>query len=126
MDHFLHIEAASGGILLACTAIALVLANSPVSEAWLAIWKTPFGFQVGGFEMIHSLKHWINDGFMAVFFFVVGLEVKREIVTGELGSMRKAALPIAGALGGMLVPAGVYLVLQAGQPGQADRAWRTS
>jgi NhaA family Na+:H+ antiporter len=118
ISHFRHIEAASGGMLLVCTIFALVLANSSASDAWLAFWKTPFGFQAGGFEMVHSLKHWINDGLMAVFFFVVGLEVKREIATGELGTLRKASLPIAGALGGMLVPAGVYLALQAGQPGQ--------
>jgi len=116
--HFLHIEAASGGVLLACTAIALLAANSGASDAYLAIWETPIGISLGGFEMIHSLKHWINDALMAVFFFVVGLEVKREITLGELGSLRKASLPIAGAIGGMLVPAGVYFALLAGQPGQ--------
>ncbi len=116
--HFLHIEAASGGVLLACAAIALLAANSGASDAYLAIWEIPVGISVGGFELVHSLKHWINDALMAVFFFVVGLEVKREIVLGELGSLRKASLPIAGAIGGMLVPAGVYYALLAGQPGQ--------
>ncbi|MGH0034092.1 MAG: Na+/H+ antiporter NhaA [Myxococcota bacterium] len=117
--HFLHIEAASGGVLLACTAIALMMANSDWSAAYLSFWKTPVGFGFGDFQVSHSLKHWINDGLMAVFFFVIGLEVKREIAIGELGSLRKAALPVAGALGGMIVPAGIYLVLQSGQPGQA-------
>lgn len=116
--HFLHIEAASGAVLLLFTALALILANSAWSDAFLAIWKTEVGFRVGGFEMFHSLKHWINDGLMAIFFFVVGLEVKREIVQGELSSLRKATLPIVGALGGMIVPAGVYLALQAGEPAQ--------
>ncbi len=113
---FLHIEAASGGVLLVCAALALVMANSPWSEAWKGIWETPVGIGFGSFQMTHSLKHWINDGLMAVFFFVVGLEVKREIVLGELRDLRVATLPIVGALGGMVVPAGVYLWLQAGEP----------
>jgi NhaA family Na+:H+ antiporter len=72
----------------------------------------------GDLELRHSLRHWINDGVMAVFFFVIGLEVKRELVLGELRELRQAVLPLAAALGGMIVPAGVYLALQAGQPGQ--------
>jgi NhaA family Na+:H+ antiporter len=118
---FLHVEAASGVVLLAAAAAALILANSPLAEPFLALWKTKIGFNVGGFEMSHSLKHWINDGLMAIFFFVVGLEVKREIVLGELRELRLAALPIAAALGGMIVPAGLYLALQAGEP--AARGW---
>jgi NhaA family Na+:H+ antiporter len=119
ITHFLHVEAASGGVLLACTALALFLANSEWSAAYLDFWKTPVGFSFGDFHLIHSLKHWLNDGLMAVFFFVIGLEVKREIALGELGSVRKASLPIAGALGGMLVPAGIYLYFQSGEPGEA-------
>jgi len=117
--HFLHVEAASGGVLLACTAVALGLANSPLADPFLAIWKTPVGFGVGDFQMVHSLKHWINDGLMAVFFFLIGLEVKREIALGELRDLRAAALPVAGALGGMVAPAAIYLWLQAGQPGES-------
>jgi NhaA family Na+:H+ antiporter len=118
---FLHVETASGVVLLVFTVTALILANSPVSEGFLAFWKTSLGFSVGSFEMSHSLRHWINDGLMVVFFFVVGLEVKRELALGELQELRTAILPIAAALGGMAAPAAVYLALQWGQPGQ--RGW---
>ncbi len=118
---FLHVEAAGGVVLLACTLIALVLANSPASEAFLGIWKTPVGIQIGSFEFRHSLKHLINDGLMAIFFFVIGLEVKRELVLGELRDVRRAALPIAAAVGGMVVPAAVYLALQ--WRGPAQHGW---
>jgi NhaA family Na+:H+ antiporter len=101
--------------------MALVLANSAYSEAILSFWKTPVGFSIGGFEMEHSLKHWINDGLMAIFFFVVGLEVKRELATGELRELRAAALPLAAAVGGMIVPAAIYLALQWNTPGH--RGW---
>ena len=118
---FLHVEAASGIVLLLFTAAALALANSPLAEGFLGIWKLPLGIEIGDFQIRHSLKHWINDGLMAVFFFVIGLEVKREIVLGELRDIRRAALPIAAAIGGMVVPAAIYLSLQAGQP--AERGW---
>lgn len=118
---FLHVEAASGVVLLICTLAALVLANSPWADAFLGFWKTPIGFHIGGFEANHYLAHWINDGLMAIFFFVIGLEVKREIVVGELRDIRRAALPIAAALGGMVFPAGVYLLLQ--HDGPAVRGW---
>jgi NhaA family Na+:H+ antiporter len=119
LARFLHVEAASGIVLLLFTAAALALANSPLADGFLAIWKTPLGFELGSFELRHSLKHWINDGLMAVFFFVIGLEVKREIVLGELRDVRRAALPIAAAIGGMVAPAGIYLSLQSGQPAEA-------
>ncbi len=115
-ERFLHIEAASGVVLLVFAALALLLANSPVSEQFLALWKTPVEFAAGSFRLSYSLQHWINDGLMAIFFFVIGLEVKREIVHGELGSLRQAALPISAAIGGMLVPGGIYLALQGGGP----------
>ncbi|MDM8539503.1 Na+/H+ antiporter NhaA [Desulfococcaceae bacterium HSG9] len=114
---FLHIESAGGIALLIATVVALVLANSSVADWYLALWKTKVGFTLGSFQMIHSLQHWINDGLMAVFFFVVGLEVKREIVMGELQDIRQAALPLAAAVGGMAVPAGIYLLLQYDSPG---------
>jgi NhaA family Na+:H+ antiporter len=117
----MHVEAASGIVLLAATVVALVLANSALSEGFLDIWKTEVGFRVGSFEMFHSLKHWINDGLMAIFFFVIGLEVKRELVIGELRDRRRAALPIIAAIGGMVAPAAIYLAFQAGEPGA--RGW---
>lgn len=114
MQRFLHVEAASGVLLLVCTAIALVLANSAGSEWYVALWKTKVGFSFGNFSMMYSLQHWINDGLMAIFLFVVGLEVKREMVHGELRYPKRATLPVAAAVGGMLVPAGIYLLLQGG------------
>jgi NhaA family Na+:H+ antiporter len=121
LERFMHVEASSGIVLLAATVVALVLANSPLSAVFLGIWKTEVGFSVGSFDMHHSLKHWINDGLMAIFFFVVGLEVKRELVIGELRDPRRAALPVVAALGGMIVPALIYLLMQWGEPGA--RGW---
>ncbi|MFH5805465.1 Na+/H+ antiporter NhaA [Alienimonas sp. DA493] len=118
INRFLHVEAASGVVLLLCTVAALAAANSAVAAEYLAFWKTPVGISLGEFELRHSLKHWINDGLMAVFFFVIGLEVKREIALGELRDVRRAALPLAAAIGGMLVPAGTYLALRFGEVGQ--------
>ena len=115
---FLHVESAGGVVLLLATVAALALANSPVSEVFLSLWKTPVGFSVGAFEIHHSLKHWINDGLMVIFFFVVSLEVKRELIFGELRELRAAALPIAAALGGMVAPAALYLAFQWGEAAQ--------
>jgi len=117
LKRFLHIEAASGVVLLVATAVALIMANLPSAEWFLSIWETRLMFGIGSFQMDHSLHHWINDGLMAIFFFVIGLEVKRELVMGELQDLRQAVLPIAAAIGGMVVPAGVYLALQWGEPG---------
>jgi NhaA family Na+:H+ antiporter len=99
--------------------VALTLANSRWADSFLTLWETPIGLQVGAYEVVRSLRGWINDGLMTLFFFVVALELKRELVLGELGQPRVAALPIAAAVGGMLVPAAVYLMWQAGQPGGA-------
>ncbi len=118
LQQFLRVEAAGGIVLLIATITALGLANSPWADGFLGIWKTRVGLTLGDFTLDGSLKHWINDGLMAVFFFVIGLEVKRELVLGELADRRRAALPIVAALGGMVVPAGVYLALQHGQPGE--------
>lgn len=117
-NRFLHVEAASGVVLLVCSLVALFAANSAVAEQYLAFWKTPVGFTLGDFELFHPLKHWINDALMAIFFFVIGLEVKREIALGELRDIRRATLPLAAALGGMVLPAGIYLALQFGEAGQ--------
>ncbi len=121
LARFLHVEAASGVLWLVCTAIALVLANSAASDWYVGLWQTRVGFSIGGFAMDHSLQHWINDGLMAIFFFVIGLEVKREMVLGELRDVKRAALPVAAALGGMIVPAGLYLALQGST--EAARGW---
>jgi NhaA family Na+:H+ antiporter len=121
LRQFLHIEAASGIVLLMATAVALTLANLPTAEWYLGLWKTRLTIGLGGFRMDYSLQHWINDGLMAIFFFVIGLEVKLELVMGELRDLRQAVLPIAAALGGMLVPAGIFILLQWDAPGQ--RGW---
>jgi Na+:H+ antiporter, NhaA family len=120
---FLHIESATGGVLLLFTIVALVLSNSPWASAFEHVWETRVGLQVGSIEFARSLREWINDGLMTLFFFLVALELKRELVLGELKTPRMAALSIAAALGGMVVPAAVYLLLQAGQPGQ--HGWGT-
>jgi len=121
LERFMHVEAAAGIVLLACTAVALALANSPLSAAYLHFWEVEVGFHLGSVRVSHSLHHWINDGLMALFFFVVGLEVKRELVLGELRDPQRAALPLVAAIGGMLAPAAIYLALQAGTP--AQRGW---
>jgi NhaA family Na+:H+ antiporter len=107
-------EAAGSILLLLCTAAALIWANSPVAESYHHLWETYVGLGVGEFELRMSLHHWINDGLMAVFFFVIGLEIKREVLVGELATMRKAALPLVAAVGGMVVPALLYAGLNAG------------
>lgn len=114
---FMQVQAASGIVLLAATIVAIALANSPLSDSFIGFWSTELGFTFGPLEMSHSLKHWINDGLMGIFFFVIGLEVKRELVTGELKDLHSAVLPVFAAIGGMLVPAAIYLSLQAGEPG---------
>jgi len=114
---FLHVESAGGLVLLACTAVALVLANSPLAADYDAVRHAELGVTIGQLVLRESVLHWINDGLMALFFLVVGLEIKREIVAGELADPRKALLPIVAALGGMIVPAVVYLLGLAGRPG---------
>jgi NhaA family Na+:H+ antiporter len=115
---FLRIEAAGGAVLLVFTVGALVISNSPWADLFAHIWETSIGFRLGSLEFARSLREWINDGLMTLFFFLVALELKRELVLGELSNPRLAALSIAGALGGMLVPAVLYLALQWGQPGE--------
>jgi Na+:H+ antiporter, NhaA family len=117
----LHAAPAGGLVLLACAAVALIWANSPASHSYHVLWETPITIGVGDRRAALSLHAIVNDGLMAVFFFLVGLEIKREVLVGELASMRQAALPVAAALGGMLVPALLFLALNAGGP--ASRGW---
>jgi len=114
---FLHIEATSGILLVAATLAALIAANSSMGESFLAFWQTPVGLRFGSVQLELTLLHWINDFLMVVFFYVIGLEVKRELVKGELRDMRRAALPLAAAAGGMIAPAAIYLLLLHGAPG---------
>ena len=111
LDRFLHIEAASGVVLLIAAAIALVWANSSLADGYHALWHAPVSIGVGRFVFSQTLHFWINDGLMAIFFLVVGMEIRREIHEGALSSVRQAALPLAAAIGGVAVPALVYLAL---------------
>jgi Na+:H+ antiporter, NhaA family len=116
---FAHKQSSGGILLIAATVIALLWANSPWAGSYAALWHTKLTVGVGDASISKDLTHWINDGLMAVFFFVVGLEIKREVLVGELSSARGAALPIAAALGGAVVPAAIYLVFNAGTEGSA-------
>jgi NhaA family Na+:H+ antiporter len=120
---FFHIEAAGGAVLLLFTVAALVLSNSPWTYLYEHAWETMIGLNLGSLEFTRSIRDWINDGLMTLFFFLVALELKRELILGELNNPRIAAYSIAAALGGMLVPAGLYLMLQSCQPGQ--NGWGT-
>ncbi len=120
---FLRIGAASGVALLLATCAALALSNSAWSASYSAFWRTPAGFAFGTFEFTRSLLHWINDALMTLFFFVVALELKRELVLGELRGWRTAALSFAGALGGMIVPASIYALLMVDEA--AIHGWGT-
>lgn len=105
---FFNSEKAGGLILLIATALSLMLANTHLGSDYAAVWKT----EIGG----HSIVHWINDGLMAVFFLLIGLELEREIYRGELSGVRNALLPLFAAVGGMLIPAGIYILFNYGSP----------
>jgi Na+:H+ antiporter, NhaA family len=109
LREFLKLESAGGFLLLAAAVLALILSNSPLAPLYEALLHLPFGVTLGPFALEKSLLHWINDGLMAVFFFLVGLEIKREVLEGELSSARQVALPGLCALGGVAVPALFYL-----------------
>ncbi|MBW3574783.1 MAG: Na+/H+ antiporter NhaA [Actinobacteria bacterium] len=117
VQHFLHTESAGGVLLLVGAAVALAWANSPWQGSYEALWTTEFAVELGGLRLSEDLRHWVNDGLMALFFFVIGLEIKRELVQGELRDPRTAALPALAALGGMVVPAALYLLIAGGGPG---------
>ena len=119
LEWFIHSEVTGSILLLACTVCALAWANSPWADTYFHLLHTKIGMAWGDASFTLSLHHWINDGLMAVFFFVVGLEIKRELAIGELSSLRKAALPVAAAVGGMLVPALLFLMFNAGGAGAA-------
>jgi NhaA family Na+:H+ antiporter len=121
IQEFMAIEAAGGILLLVATLFALFWANSQWHTAYEALWETNLAFEWGSFRLSRPLHEWINDGLMSVFFFAVGLEIKREILLGELSSLRKACFPIVAAVGGMVIPAGFYLFFNHGTP--EARGW---
>ena len=116
---FLHTEAAGGAALLLAAVVALIWANSPWQDGVRELWPTRLAIDIGGHGIDLDLQDWINDGLMAIFFFVVGLEIKRELVEGELRDPRRAALPAIAAAGGMLVPALIYTAFNAGGAGSS-------
>ena len=117
-EHFLHQQTTTGLILMVMTVIALILANSPLAHSYHHLFETHLAIQLADFKIDHSIHHWINDGLMAFFFFLVGLEIKREILVGELSDPKNAVLPILAAIGGMVVPALLYFAINQGQPGE--------
>ncbi|HEX7114631.1 MAG TPA: Na+/H+ antiporter NhaA [Steroidobacter sp.] len=119
IERFLHVEAVSGIVLLVAAATALVWANSPASASYHHLWHAPLTVGFGGLVLSQPLEFWINDGLMTVFFLVVGLEIRREMHEGALSRVRQATLPLAAALGGVLVPALIYLSINAA-PGLRD------
>lgn len=106
-------------VLLLATLLALLWANSPWASGYLRLWQTELSIGLGNYHLTETLRHWINDGLMAIFFLLIGLEIKRELVTGELASPRRAALPLVAALGGAIVPALIYLAFNVGGSGAA-------
>ncbi|MEJ2539234.1 MAG: Na+/H+ antiporter NhaA [Gemmatimonadota bacterium] len=116
---FASLEASGGILLLGFAVAALIWANSPLGQGYVDLWHTQVTVGGGKAVIEKDLLHWVNDGLMAVFFLLVGLELKRELLTGELASPRKAALPLFAAVGGMLIPAGLYLILNKGGAGEA-------
>jgi NhaA family Na+:H+ antiporter len=121
VQRFLDTEVASGVVLLVAALVALLWANSRWADSYAALWETRLTLQIGGFQLSEDLRHWVNDLLMVVFFYVVGLEIKRELVHGDLRDATAALLPAVGAIGGMVVPALLYLVLNPGGPGA--RGW---
>jgi len=120
-EEFIHRQTTTGLILMATAVLAVILANSPLAEPYQHLLHTPLSVSVGSWQLGLSLHHFINDGLMALFFFVVGLELKREILVGELAQPRQAALPIIAAIGGMVVPALIYYAFN--PSGDAARGW---
>ena len=121
---FMSVEAAGGLVLLVGAVAALVWANAPFGESYATFWETPLSLEIG--DLIHldeSLKDFVNDALMTVFFFVVGLEIKRELAVGELRDRKRATLPAIAAIGGMVVPALIYVLFVLGEPGEATRGW---
>src|SRR2546423_15446053 len=116
-QEFARLESSGGILLIGCTVAALIWANSPWAGSYFHLWHTELNFGLLGGLMARPLHFWINDGLMALFFLLVGLEIKRETLVRELASFRKAALPIAAAFGGMVVPAGLYVLFNHGGPG---------
>ncbi|REK12507.1 MAG: Na+/H+ antiporter NhaA [Actinobacteria bacterium] len=121
LTDFLRTESGGAAVLLAATALALLWANSPFADGYVSFWGTELSIGWGDLSITEDLQHWVNDGLMAIFFFVVGLEVKRELVEGELRDPRAAALPVIAAIVGLALPAAIYLLFASGT--EATAGW---
>jgi NhaA family Na+:H+ antiporter len=121
-ERFTKLQALGGILLVIATIIALILANTPIAHDYFELWEARVAFTFGNISLSEDLLHWINDGLMVIFFFVVGLEIKREITVGELSTLKKAALPLLAAIGGILVPAGIFLLFNSGTEAQSGWA----
>ena len=113
-EHFLHAQTTTGVVLVFMTVLALILANSPLAEAYAHFFHTEITFNIGDWKLSHTIHHWVNDGLMTIFFFIIGLEIKREILAGELSNIKVAILPILAAIGGMVFPALIFFNINAG------------
>lgn len=118
-QQFTRLQASGGILLLAAAALALIWANSPWGQSYFDLWETYLTITLGNLALEENLLHWVNDGLMVIFFFVVGLEIKREVLVGELATPRRAALPLVAAVGGMALPALIYVAFTIGRPGEA-------
>ncbi|MDH4945250.1 Na+/H+ antiporter NhaA [Sulfurimonas sp. C5] len=118
LEHFIHAQTTTGIILVFMTIVALILANTPLYEFYENVFHLKISFNVSDWKLSHTIHHWINDGLMAIFFFLIGLEIKRNILVGELSNVRVAILPILAALGGMVVPAAIYIYVNSGLDSQ--------
>jgi NhaA family Na+:H+ antiporter len=114
LEHFVHSETASGIALIFATIIALIIANTALIDSYSHLMHTEIGFTVGSFEIKQTIHHWVNHGLMSFFFFVIGLEVKREVLAGELSNLKASILPISAAIGGMVFPAIIYVIYNSG------------
>ena len=118
-EHFLHAQTTTGMILMFMTVVALILANTPLTESYAHFFHTKVDLTVGSWQLSHTIHHWINDGLMAIFFFIIGLEIKREVLVGELSNIKVAILPILAAIGGMIFPALIFWAINHGGEGAA-------
>ncbi|NND44158.1 MAG: Na+/H+ antiporter NhaA, partial [Xanthomonadales bacterium] len=117
LEEFIHRQTTSGILLMFCAVVALAIANSPLHEAYEQLLQLPIGFSAGGAEFSLTVHYWINEALMAMFFFIIGLELKRELTVGELSTPRQALLPLMAAVGGMAIPALFYILVNGSGPG---------
>ena len=122
-EEFIHRQTTTGVLLITCAVIALIIANTPLYKPYDDLLHMQIGLFAGAWRIEHDLHHWINDGLMTIFFFVVGLEIKREILTGDLSRPKNAIIPVAAAIGGMVVPALLYFMVNGYGEGYGARGW---